>query len=166
MMQAQKMMQPRKLYAQLRACADARARASAVLEFMQGATGGTEGYVLIASRGELVVAASSKSQELPPALMERVRTLWASETDAHSENDMTHTVDSRLLGAALVESLQWRAGDQTYEPRVLGIYRGSRWHPVGVVVLAVATEGLRSIRHAYIDAICNALIDSGDLAGA
>lgn len=167
MTRSQKPMHPRKLYTKLRDCADAQARASAVLDFMVESTGAREGFVLLARQGELVVAANSNAQEPCAQLIERAHKLWASESDAQSENDMTRTMDARQLGSALVESMQWQAANgQSHEPRVLGFYKGSEWCPLGIAVLASSPAGLRPIRHAHIEAVCNALLDAGDVAGA
>lgn len=112
-----------------------------------------------------MLGASSTQQELPAPLMERARALWASDQASHNEADNTRTVDARQHAAALVESPQWQAANgELYEPRVLGTYRDSRWIPVGISVLAADAEGARRIRHPHVDAICNALVDAGDIA--
>jgi hypothetical protein len=163
-MPAQKPLHPSKLYSMLRACPDARARASAVLDFLVTNTSARVGYVLLAHNGELVLGASSDQKELPASLMERARALWASDQASHSEADRTRTVDSRQLGASLVESQDWETADgERYVPRVLGVYRDSRWIPVGISVLCADAEGTRRVRHPHIEAICNALVDSGDI---
>lgn len=163
-MPAQRPLHPSKLYSMLRACPDARARAAAVLDFLVTNTAAREGYVLLAHNGELVRAASSNHKELPEQLMERARALWASDQASHSEADRTRTVDSRQLGSALVESPLWETREgERFEPRVMGVYRDSRWVPVGISVLAADAEGARRVRHPHIEALCNALIDSGDI---
>lgn len=162
-MQAQKPLNPSKLYSMLRACPDARARAAAALDFLLNTTAARAGYLLLAHSGELVLTASSEQKEMPAPLMERTRTLWASDQASHSEADNTRTVDARQLGAALVESTHWEgSGGERYEPRMLGVYRDSRWVPVGISVLAVEAGAAR-VRHPHIEAICNALLDSGDI---
>jgi hypothetical protein len=159
-----KPMNPGKLQALLRDAADARVRASSVLSFLIDTTSARAGYLLLARNGELVVAASSNQQEPPEPLMERARALWASDQASHGEGENTRTVDARQLGATLVDPAQWQAQDgERYAARVLGIYRGSRWTPVGVCLLAAEAKHTSQIRHAYVDAICNALLDVGDV---
>lgn len=163
-MRAQKPLHPSKLYAMLRECADARARAAAVLDFLVTNSAARAGYFLLERQGELVLGASSTGQELPAPLMERARVLWASDQASHNEADNTRTVDSRQHGATLLESPQWQAADgEKYDPRVLGTYRDSRWVPVAISVLSADAEGARRIRQPHIDAICNAWIDAGDV---
>lgn len=164
-MPAPKPLHPSKLYTKLRECTDARSRAAAVLEFLVTSTGALGGYVLLARQGELVVAAASSAKELPAPLMTRARELWGKDQATHSEADNTRTVDSRQLGSTLLESQRWQGPDgEQYEPRVLGIYRGSRWVPVGISVLQIDADDPRRIRQPHVDAICNALLDAGDIA--
>jgi hypothetical protein len=164
-MPAPKPLQPSKLYTMLRECTDARARAAAVLDFLVRSTGAPAGHLLIARQGELVVAASSIHHELPAQLVERARALWQSDQASHNEADNTRTVDARQLGSGLLETEQWQAPNGVhYDPRVLGIYRGSRWNPVAISVLAADASGSRRIRQPHVDAICNALIDAGDIS--
>lgn len=163
-MPAPRPLHPSKFYKMLRESPDSKARADAVLEFLVNSTGARAGYLLLARQGELVVAASSNRQELPPQLMERARALWLSDQASHSESDTTRTMDTRQLGSSLLESQTWQAPDgEQYDPRVLGMYRGSRWIPVGISVLAADANGSRRIRQQHIDSICNALLDAGDI---
>ena len=166
-MRAAKPLHPSKLYSSLRECTDTRSRAVAVLEFLVSSTGARGGYVVLSRNGELVVAASSGPKDLSPQLMERARALWASDQASHNEVDNTRTMDARQRSSTLLESQQWQDTDgQRYDPRVLGIYRGSVWRPVGISVLAVDGDAPRRIRQPHIDAICNALLDSGDVANS
>lgn len=164
-MAAPKPLHPNKLYSMLRECTDARARAEAVLDYLVNHSGARAGYVLLARGGELVVVASSDSKALPSQLMERARALWLSDLASHTEQDKTRTVDARQLASALIETQPWQDGDgEHYEPRVLGMYRGTRWIPVGISVLAADPLESRRIRQPQIDAICKALLDAGDVA--
>jgi hypothetical protein len=157
-------LKPTQLQKKLIACAGPKERAAEVLSFLVSSAGARAGYVLLSRNGELVLAASSDQRELPAQLMERARALWASDQASHSEADNTRTLDARQLGSTQLESQDWQAPDgERYLPRVLGIYRNSRWVPVGIAVLAADENGPRRIRHAYVDAICNALLESGDV---
>jgi len=164
-MPAAKPLHPSKLYSMLRDCTDSRARATAVLDFLVSSTGARAGYVLLARQGELVVAASSNQSELPAQLMERARALWQRDQAAHNESDNTRTLDARQLGSTMLETQAWQGSDgEHYDPRVLGIYRGSRWIPIGISVLAAHGGGTHRIRQPHLDAICNALLDAGDVS--
>jgi hypothetical protein len=158
-------MHPRKLYTSLCECADARERAASGLAFMRGACGAEEGFLLLWRGGELVLAASSSGRELPNAIMDKAREQWDWESDTQRECDATLTIDASKLIAA-PETPRWEGVQgERYEPRFLGIYRDSTWMPVGMAVLRIAQAGpLHPIRRAYIDAICNAFLDSDDVS--
>lgn len=164
MTQSASHMHPRKLYTSLCECADARERAVKGLAFMREACGAEEGFLLLFRAGELVLGASSSGRELPTAIMERAREQWDWEADTQRDCDATLTIDASKL-VAVPETPRWEgAQGERYEPRFLGIYRDSTWMPVGMAVLRIAQTGpLHPIRRAYIDAICNAFLDSADV---
>lgn len=160
-------MHPRKLYTSLSECADARERATSALAFMRDACGADEGYLLLWRGGELVQAASSNGRDVPTAIMERAREQWTWESDTQRECDATLTIDASKL-VAVPETPRWEgAQGERYEPRFLGMYRDSTWVPVGMAILRIAQTGpLQPIRRAYIDAICNAFLDSTDVSAS
>lgn len=160
---------PRKLYSSLCECKDTRARAASALEFIRATSGASGGFLLLARAGELLVSASTNDQAPPAGLMEHAKDMWARESEVQSEADKTRTVDVSKVAAtvALEPTQSWKLGSADYEPRLLGIYRDSQWIPIGIVVLGVRPESsLSPIRRAYIDALCNAFIDSGDVVRA
>jgi hypothetical protein len=92
--------------------------------------------------------------------------MWVKESEQQAEGDKTRTVDVSKVAAtvALEPARTWKLSGGDYEPRLLGIYRDSQWIPIGIAVLAVRSGGaLSPIRRAYIDALCNAFIDAGDV---
>ena len=160
-------MHPRKLYTSLCECADARERATSGLAFMREACGAEEGFLLLWRGGELVLAASSTGHDAPSAIMARAREQWDWESDTQRDCDATLTIDASKL-VSVPETPRWEgAHGERYEPRFLGIYRDSAWVPVGMAVLRISQSGpLQPIRRAYIDAICNAMLDSGDVSAS
>jgi hypothetical protein len=161
---------PRKLYSMLLACADARARAAAALDFLCSSMDADSGFLMLARNGELVVACSSGERAIAPELMERATQLWAKESDAQPEGDKTRTIDIRALvepPSASAERLLWTLSNgERFEPRLLSVYRDSVWVPVGVALLEARTEQhLRPIRGAHVEALCNAFLDSADVSG-
>lgn len=157
---------PRKLYSALCECKDSRARAAYALEFMRNSTGAPSGFLLLAKAGELLVAASTQDQAAPAELMEQAKSMWAKESEQQAEGDKTRTVDVSKVAAmvALEPTRSWKLAGGDYEPRLMGIYRDSHWVPIGIAVLAVRQgSSLSPIRRAYIDALCNAFIDAGDV---
>jgi hypothetical protein len=73
----------------------------------------------------------------------------------------------QLLDANVTESPTWKlANGDCFEPRLLALYRESRWIPVGIAALKVTPgQSLSPIRRAHIDSLCNAFLDSGDVGG-
>jgi hypothetical protein len=160
---------PRKLYSMLCACADARARAVAALEFLCSSMGADSGFLLLARSGDLSVASSSGERAIASELMERAGQLWAKESDVQPEGDNTRTVDIRQLvepPAASAEQPVWTLSNgERFEPRLLSVYRDNVWVPVGLALLENRKgQALRPIRGAHVEALCNAFIDSADVS--
>jgi hypothetical protein len=159
---------PRKLYSMMLACADARARAVAALDFLCSSMDAESGFLMLARSGELVVACSSGERAIAPELMERATQLWAKEADAQPEGDNTRTIDIRALvepaGASAEQPVWALSTGERFEPRLLSIYRDGVWVPVGLALLKARTEQrLRPIRGAHVEALCNAFLDSADV---
>jgi hypothetical protein len=136
---------------------------------MRNSTGAPNGFLLLAKAGELLVAASTQDQAAPAELLEQAKSLWIKESEQQAEGDKTRTVDVSKVAAtvALEPTRTWTLGGSDYEPRLLGIYRDSHWIPIGIAVLAARSgSSLSPIRRAYIDALCNAFIDAGDVVKA
>lgn len=148
-------------------CGDARARAAAALDFLCGNTQATAGFLLLARAGALGVAASSTQQAVPAGLVERAMSFWLRESEVESIESQTRTLElSQLRDANLTESVTLKLPNgESFEPHLLGIYRESRWVPVGVALLKVTPgQTLLPLRRAHIDALCNAFLDSADVA--
>src|SRR5260221_2668945 len=147
---------PRKLYAMLRACPSADARAEAALEFVRECAGSEVGVLLLSRGGELAVAASTADSTLPPGLLEATRT-WNREQATQANDDRTKTVDESARQAlrSLSERPSWKGPTgEVFERCMLSIHRGTRWVRLGMVVLKVAEgRALSQIRHFHVEAL-------------
>jgi hypothetical protein len=154
---------PRKLYTMLSACSSRADRARTAFEFLRGSTAADGGFLFLSSGSELVLAASSEP-EPPSALLEHVKQAW-------QRRRAPQTDDSRTLDASELEKLladenpNWSDEDgNAFERRLLSTYRAERWVPVGIAMLRAArTRSLMPVRHTHVEAICNALLDAGDI---
>jgi hypothetical protein len=155
---------PRKLYEMIRACPTAKARAQAALEFVRGSTGATKGVLLLAWDGKLMRAASTGDVEAPPGLIEDAMSAWNRELDTPNDDSRSHTMDvSALEAISIPANPRWQsASGVEYERRLLSMYRSSRFIPVGMTFLQTERP-LVALRRAHIEALCNALLDAGDV---
>ncbi|HKP63688.1 MAG TPA: hypothetical protein VJV78_43435 [Polyangiales bacterium] len=159
---------PRALYTQLRECSSAQARAEAALEFVRGCTSSEGGCLFLMRGGQLALAANSNGVEATPELLQEASRTWDRELDRHPEDNKTETLELSTIAAlhaAAQESPVWRSSNsEAFERRLLSVYRGPNWLPVGLVMLR-AREGraLVPIRQVHIEALCNALLDAGDV---
>ncbi len=156
---------PRKLYTQLRECVSAPARAQAALEFVRTSTSSDGGFLFLARAGDLVLAASTQGAQPPADLIEEARRTWDRELDRQPEDNKTLEFSSLEALLAAQERPLWQASNQeVFERRLLSLYRGVVWIPVGLALLRTREEkALVPIRQLHIEALCNALLDSGDV---
>lgn len=155
---------PRKLFEMLCACPSADARARAALEFVRGSTGATAGFLLYHKNGELVLAASTRDQPPSPALIAEAQRLWSEHLQPPTDDKATREIHDALTATQPVEPRTSWTGPQgeRFERRILSTNR-PRWALVGLVMLRVADgRTLLPIRHAHIEAICEAVLRAGD----
>ena len=158
---------PRALYTQLRECASAALRAQAALEFVRTCTGSELGFLFLMRGGQLTLAASTHGVPASQDMLAEVERSWNRELDSHPEDNKTETLELSSIEAlrSAQESPIWRnASSEAFERRLLSMYRGPNWMPVGLVMLR-ARDGraLAPIRQVHVEALCNALVDSGDV---
>lgn len=159
---------PQKLYAALRAMTSADARARAVFEFVCASTGAESGFLFLARGHDLECVVSSRAAAPTPELLAEVTSAWNRELDRQPDDNMNKTLDVNTI-EALRKARQPATPANTqatgFERRMLSIYRGARWVPVGVAVLkAREVRPLTPIRQVHVAAVCNALLDAGDVA--
>lgn len=157
--------QPRELYTQLRECASAPARAQAALEFVRGCTSSDGGFLFLSSAGELQLVASAQGEQSPADLIAEARSTWERELDRQPDDTKTLELSAIEALRASQESPLWRSSNnQVFERRLLSISRSAKWVPVGLVMLRTREgKALVPIRQVHIEALCNALLDSGDV---
>jgi hypothetical protein len=157
--------QPRKLYAKLLASGSADERAQATLNFLCGCTGSARGYLFLARDQCLQQAANSGQGSPTTDLIAEVERAWTQELETEPDANRTRTVDlpTPIKRDAALQDQLWRsASGVPYIRYVLGIYNGAHWTPVGIALLEVGAK-LTPLRHAYIEAMCNAFIAAGDV---
>jgi hypothetical protein len=158
---------PRKVYAALSACPSAEDRARTALLFLHDGTDADGGFLFLARDiGVALAAAMGPEAEPTPELIEHVNRAWAARREPQS--DLSRTLDATELKTLLAaEDPRWvsPSGD-AFERRVLSVHRGGRWIPVGVAMLRrTPGRAMRPMRRAHVEALCNALIDAGDIHG-
>ena len=157
---------PRKLYSTLRACPSIEARAHAALEFLCGCTGSPRGLLFAAHGGKLSCLARSPALAPTPELIAEAERIWSRQEDLLLDDSRTRTID---LSARRKPDLDAEAehfvsaSGVVFERRLLATGRAMRFIPVGVVMLEAAPQ-IEQLRHAYIESICNAFIDAGDVS--
>jgi hypothetical protein len=149
----------------LRECASPQARAQAALEFVRSCTSSDVGYLFLARAGDLILVASTQGEPPPADLIEEARRTWDRELDRQPEDNKTVEFSSLDALVAAQERPLWHASNQdVFERRLLSLYRGVTWVPVGLVMLRTReNQALVPIRQVHIEAVCNALLDSGDV---
>jgi hypothetical protein len=162
------LLHPRKLHAMICACPTTETRARAALEFLRGATQSQDGYLFLMLRGgELVMAASSQA-EAPEGLAAEAARAWRLQLVTSMEDANTKTIEMNELQAhnLLPENPVWMSpsGD-AYALRMLSTFHEERWVSAGLAMLkAKDPHTLVSIRHVHLQALCSALIESGDIS--
>jgi hypothetical protein len=156
---------PRKLYTQLRECASAEMRAQAALEFVRGCTSSDGGYLFLSRAGDLQLAANTQAVQPPAELVEEARRTWDRELDRQPDDNKTLELSTIEALRAAQESPLWRSSSkEVFERRLLSVYRSQAWVPVGLVMLLTReNKALVPIRQVHIEALCSALLDSGDV---
>jgi hypothetical protein len=156
---------PRKLYTQLRECESAQARAQAALEFVRGCTSSDGGFLFLSRAGDLQLAASTQGLQPIEDLIAEARRTWERELDRQPDDNKTLELNSIETLRAAQESPWWRSSNaEVYERRLLSVYRNATWVPVGLVMLRTReNKALVPIRQVHIEALCSALLDSGDV---
>jgi hypothetical protein len=149
----------------LRACKSPDARAGIALGFLRNAAGSQNGFLFQPRDGRLVVAASTGNQPAPPGMLEDAQR--AFDDLRNTALDDMQATGARISTAAAMRAPEpiWHAPDEViFERRALGMHRAHQWTLVGLVMLRRdASEPLQPIRHTYVTAICEAMIDAGDL---
>jgi hypothetical protein len=158
---------PQKLYKALIACTTAAARASAALEFLRGCTHSMGGYLFLAQGKEAALAASTTGPA-PLDMLSEVRRIWDRELDKQPDDTSAQTLELNVMQAMREDSnegpLWCSANKELFERRLLSTYRGDCWVPVGIAMLR-SNEGraLVPVRQVHLEALCNALLDAGDV---
>jgi hypothetical protein len=92
---------------------------------------------------------------------------WNHELDRPADDNSTRTLEIDKIDALrnAEPSATWTSPlGETFERRLLSNYRSGEFTPVGLVMLRVPQgKRLSAIRRAQLEAICNALIDCGDV---
>lgn len=156
---------PRNWYQMLRACTSPEARARMALGFMRSGAGSQSGFLFQPKNGLLVVTASTANQPAPPGMLEDAQRAF-DELRNVGLDDMQAT-GVRISSATAMRAPEplWHAPDGAiFERRGLGMHRAHQWTLVGLLMLKRdANEPLQPIRHTYVTAICEAMIEAGDL---
>ena len=157
---------PRTLYTQLRECASSQARAAAVLGFLRDCTGSEAGFLFLARPDGLSLAASTGGSQPATDLVAEVRRSWDRELDRQPDETKTLELSSiEALRNTGQQSPFWSgASTELFERRLLSMYRSGSWIPVGLVMLRAREGTLVPIRQVHIEALCSALLDSGDVS--
>lgn len=159
---------PRRLYTTLRDQASATDRAKSVLEFLAAASGAEGGHLFLARDGGLQFSSSSLEPNPPADLVAEATRAWNHELDRPTDDNATRTLEIDKIDALrnAEPSTTWTSPlGETFERRLLSNYRSGEFTPVGLVMLRVPQgKRLSAIRRAQLEAICNALIDCGDVA--
>jgi GAF domain-containing protein len=157
---------PRKLFSMLRACPTPEARAHAALEFLCGCTGSPRGMLFVAHGGKLSCVAQSLALAASPELVAEAERLWSRQDALLLDDSRTRTIDLQARRKPETEEeaehFITKAG-MRFERRLLATGRAMRSVPVGVVLLEEAPQ-IEQLRHAYVESICNAFIDAGDVS--
>jgi hypothetical protein len=158
------LLHPRKLYTRLRECASANARAHAALEFVRTSTSSDGGFLFLRRAGELALAASTQDLQPPADLVEEARRTWDRELDRQPDDNKTVEMTTAEAFRVQESPLWLTSTKEVFERRLLSVYRSGTWVPVGLVMLRTQeNKALVPIRQVHIEALCSALLDSGDV---
>lgn len=156
---------PRKLYSMLRSCPSLEARAHAALEFLCGCTNSPRGILFVIQGEKLSCLAHTASLQSSPDLVAEAERIWSRQEELQPDDSRTRTIDlsARRKPETDAEAEQFvSTSGVSFERRLLATGRAMRFLPIGVVLLE-HTPQIDQLRHAYIEAICNAFIDAGDV---
>jgi len=160
---------PRRLYAMIRACTTPATRAQAVLESLRACTGAGSGFLFLAKGNELLLMARTADKTPPSGLQEEATRAWSQQPKTlSSDSTIADTLTKLQIPRVNDEMALWTSGTgQAFGQRLLSIYRGSRWLAVGIAMLEPPQgKPLVSMHRVHVEALCNALIDAGDVADA
>lgn len=156
---------PRRLYSSLCACPSIEARAHAALEFLCGCTSSARGMLFIERNGTLACLAHTPSLPVSGDLIQEAERIWARQNDLLLDDSRTRTIDLQARRKPDIDEDAERfvsASGVTFDRRLLATGRALRFIPVGVVMLEANAKNA-PLRHAYVESICNAFIDAGDI---
>jgi hypothetical protein len=156
---------PRKLYELIRACPTFEARGKAAFQFLSACTASSCAYLFLCREAQLALCESTASAASVPGLAEEAERSWRG--DIRNESDRTKTVDIASLAMTQqpIAASIWHSEDgQAFDRSILGVYRSDAWISVGIFMFRPSElSSPQSIRAPHIGAICNALIDAGDV---
>jgi hypothetical protein len=161
---------PRKLYEMLRACPSRETRIRTALQFLSSRTESTQTYLFMRNAAELVLVASSPEGTQVPGLAEEAKRAWAGEQESANDDDRTKTVDIRTMEALQRPAATplWQSpSGTTFDRAFLSLYRDGAWVSVGLFMFKPSELAApKPVRRAHVEALCNAFIDAGDVAGS
>jgi hypothetical protein len=150
----------------LRACPSLEARAHAALEFLCSCTGSSRGILFVSQGDKLACLARTPLLNASPDLSAEAERIWSRQEELQPDDSRTRTIDlsARRKPETDAEAEQFvSASGVAFERRLLATGRAMRFVPVGVVLLEQSPQ-IDQLRHAYIESICNAFIDAGDVS--
>jgi GAF domain-containing protein len=156
---------PRKLYSMLRSCPSLEARAHAALEFLCSCTGSAHGILFVVQSDKLAPLARTLSLTASADLVTEAERLWSKQAQLQPDDSRTRTIDLQARRKPEVDAEAeafLSASGVAFERRLLATGRAMRFIPVGVVLLEQGPS-IDQLRHAYLESICNAFIDAGDV---
>jgi hypothetical protein len=159
---------PLKLYTQLIECSSASTRATATLEFLRKCASAEAGFLFLVRGNQLRLAAKLGQDDPSPDLITEVKRVWNRELDKQPDDTSAKTLELNLVETLRqTDGPTWRSPDrETFERRILSVYRGAEWVPVGLAMLRVRDgKPMLPIRQVHLEALCNALLDAGDVPG-
>lgn len=98
-------------------------------------------------------------------LVQEAQRIWERQEDLLPDDSRTRTIDLQARRKPETEEEAERyvsTSGVAFERRLLATGRAMRFIPVGVVMLEESPQ-IEQLRHAYIESICNAFIDAGDI---
>jgi hypothetical protein len=144
------------------ACPSTDARARAALEFVRSMTGAGKAFLFLHRGGELSLVATSRDHLPPNGVGQAAALFWNEQLAAPADDKETRDIAELQAEITIAPRASWTSeGGEVFERRILATDR-PRWALCGLVVLG-AERPLSPIRHAHVAAICEALIESGDV---
>jgi hypothetical protein len=158
---------PRKLYGTIKAHELSSARTRAVLDFLVRYSACANGWLFLVRGGELENVAGTQPGAPAAELLSEARTIWSRELDKRPEDQRTQTVNASGVEQLMQHRLErprWTSPDgNEYIHQLLSVYRGLTWLPLGLAMLELRDANFTPLRQPYIEALCNALLDAGDV---